>query len=276
MGMAKATPDDRNSKAHRTRKKACTAGSCKPQCRRRRMNETLHQILRSIVGFRPKLCGIYGHRIKYWTTRKFAPLRVPEGFTIQNPGEFISYWYFFIQKEFDNAIWTEPLRRAEKPYVLDIGANYGVFSRYIQHLNPNAVVQAFEPQAKLADYITKSNPSVKCATVAISDQNGFMNISIDEGDSRNASFIHKMSDQSEKVQTVRLDDFKLDGKPFLIKIDTEGAEESTARGGLNVLRNTPYIIIEIDHPEKVKIMDGFLPQHQRVRLTIIDYLYIRK
>lgn len=146
-----------------------------------------------------------------------------------------------------------------KGVFLDIGANIGYHSLFVASLlKEEGMVYAFEPIPRLARQLESSVEdnyfhNLKVENSALSDKEGEATLSlIDEN--IGASSLKEAQDQNlvtEKI-TVKLKTLNSFLKQFprvdLIKIDVEGNEFETLRGGVDVLRKfRPVIIMEFSH-----------------------------
>jgi FkbM family methyltransferase len=118
--------------------------------------------------------------------------------------------------------------------VVDIGANYGIFSLYAQLFNPKKVY-AVEPVKVTFDNMVKnvSNYEVICINKAISDKNGYEKFTVTDVNannfsSKNTDSYHPSGMVSEEiVETITINqlisDYNIDKIDFL-KVDCEGGE----------------------------------------------------
>ncbi len=141
-------------------------------------------------------------------------------------------------------LWISLCKQAE--YIVDIGANSGVYALVAKSINPNAKVFAFEPQPmfykRLLKNVEINNFNIACYNYAISD----VNDSIIIGN-------YAESNKFINVTAITLDAFiesqsipKID----LMKIDVEMHEPFVLRGFFKYLKIfQPVIIIEILNDE---------------------------
>lgn len=225
--------------------------------------EFLHQLKMSLRGLRFPILFI--RRLLLWIFGTFRPFVCPHGFNINYPLEFRSYWYFFIMREFEShSGWINRLREQNRPHILDIGAHYGVFSRYIKHLNSDTAIVAFEPQSEKVNYLL-GIPGLMVKQMGLSSKNGLAKMHV------NNDIGILGPDGESEIEIRRLDD--LGYAPFLVKIDVEGHELELVKGGIKTLSKTPFVIIETcDHLSEIK---NLLHNHECIKLTIIDYLFIK-
>lgn len=134
---------------------------------------------------------------------------------------------------------TIDIRLNEGDTVLDLGANFGVFSAYAA--SKGCKVYAFEPmKGAVLKYLNKLKEIYKNLEViegAISNKVGFSKLIIDEKDF-GGSFINKNTFQGELVFTDTVDNYvsnNLENIDF-IKADIEGAECDMLEGARETLK----------------------------------------
>lgn len=152
------------------------------------------------------------------------------------------------------------LRKYIKPgmRVIDIGANYGVYTlMFAKAVGDNGYVWAFEPTKNTADFlrcsIRENNfQNISLQQVALSNRKGEARFFVAENSEMNSlskDTIHGASYEMVIVNT--LDDFaekthwnNLD----FIKLDAEGEEANILKKGKEVLeKNSPLIMFELKH-----------------------------
>ena len=226
---------------------------------------------------------IFFARFGFFLSRKYAgKLVTPESFRIATPDALISYWSMFVEQELYDARWVEPLRKAQHPLILDVGANAGAFSHFVHCLNPTVEVIAFEPLpvmvGRLKELKQQTGINLTCHAKAVSrtvgevffeSPHGYDGVShISNSNVPNAS--------NFKVPTTTLDATLGDRKVDLMKIDVEGFECDVLLGGTNTVANTRYIIAEAlttGHFDKIVQVLG--PAWHSRKLGSSDYLFFR-
>src|SRR5687767_3564413 len=106
-------------------------------------------------------------RLDFWRTRKVPrPCIDPQGFVIDSPETLFAWWALFVEGQLVHPLWTQPLKRAQAPWIIDVGANAGVFMHLVFSINPGARVIAVEPQPELVklleEYGRKHQRQVQC------------------------------------------------------------------------------------------------------------------
>lgn len=166
---------------------------------------------------------------------------------------------FARREQFERTL--KPCFRLERPgsVFLDIGANYGYWSRYVlidsrmRKLSDVSVV-CFEPLpanyellVENMKYIPASNSCVRCEAMAVGDAAGtcFMNSSNEDPGSSFASY----SGGSIECAVTTVDGYVREHKLrniALMKVDVEGFELRVLRGAGNTIRrDRPLIICEV-------------------------------
>lgn len=143
---------------------------------------------------------------------------------------------------------------------LDIGANYGAYTFWLERL-AKAVI-AFEPQPRLHDFLRRVvSPHVSIAAVALSDRDGEADCAVPLESGMPVEGLASLragafaACQTIKVQTRTLDGFGLSGVGF-IKIDVEGFEAEVLAGARNLLqRERPVLLVEIEQRHLDRPMD---------------------
>ncbi len=143
--------------------------------------------------------------------------------------------------------------------VLDIGANYGLYTRFFaQQVGKTGTVYSFEPVPDTFD-VLKNNIEksglyqVKVHNLAISNQTGTATISVPtypDGTENyyEATLQHAESGKGILIQTLRLDDWlNLFSQVNFIKLDVEGHEPQALQGMKNLIEKYhPIFLIEIN------------------------------
>ena len=148
--------------------------------------------------------------------------------------------------------------------LVDIGGNVGEFSKDFAMFFPHTKkITLFEPLSHLNSEIKKnlSGLDFKIINKAVGSENGFNLISYKKNETKMASFkqyinlnaeknkIQKPLSQdeiiTENIETIRLDDFEIEKRnQYVLKIDVQGFEIETLKGGINTLNKFSLIILE--------------------------------
>lgn len=135
---------------------------------------------------------------------------------------------------------------------LDIGANKGVWTYFLQSLTPQ--VHAFEPNPKLYRTLRRGIAArVKTYRIALSDQNGTAEFRIPRqksGYSNQGGTLSAIAASGNyrgiPVETRRLDDLEIPNIGFM-KIDVEGSELAVLEGASQTIeRDHPILVVEME------------------------------
>jgi len=116
-------------------------------------------------------------------------------------------------------------------FIVDIGANIGVFSIMMRMLHPHAKIYAFEPAIETFEYLKKNTNMLEIDLYQIALGNGNKLYFKDrEQHLLCTKFIEAPSEQTYEVESLTLPNIfsklKLDtNKRYLLKIDCEGGEK---------------------------------------------------
>lgn len=139
-------------------------------------------------------------------------------------------------------------------HFLDVGANVGVYTVLATScVGEDGSVDAFEPMEETANRIEEQIALNKLLNVdvhrlAVGDENKTVNF----GYADDSSMIHmqrggEIAASAMFVQSIRLDDFKIDKHYAMGKMDIEGAESLALKGAFNRLQqaNPPVWLLEL-------------------------------
>lgn len=169
--------------------------------------------------------------------------------------------------------------------VLDVGANCGLVTLYASKLvGATGHVHAFEPQPDLAELIQKSVGIGGCSQVsvhniALSENDGFMNMVIPTDNSGAASLSRQTAFPSKmiQVQVRRTADYLSGlnlGAVRLMKLDVEGHEEAVLQGARDFFRDRgpDVIVFESNNSSVFKDSKSILEQPTVRLLESIGYI----
>ena len=180
----------------------------------------------------------------------------------------------------------------EKSVIFDCGANMGIFSLFINHLNPKAQIYAFEPASlpyklltkiiKINNLAEKINPlklalgdKITKATMDIVHEGAGLSNVLEESQYRN---YHKLEySGKEKVQMTTIDQFVCENNLKhldLLKIDTEGFEKQIIQGAKETIKKFKPVIAcsgyHLPDDEKV-IPEAIFKLNGKYRLQVLDH-----
>jgi FkbM family methyltransferase len=194
----------------------------------------------------------------------------------------------------DLATAVEPEESAVRPLilsgqtVLDIGANFGVFTKlFSQLVGPNGSVIAFEPVPQtfrtLAAGVERFHlRNVQAINKAVSDQVGRALMEVPqyaktEGDNLYEAHIvsAKNSEDIFSVNTVTIDSLQLPRVDF-IKIDVEGHELEVLCGSRETLEKYhPILMVEVTSPRTVDFLCREVGYEQPIIVSPSNQLFTR-
>ena len=177
---------------------------------------------------------------------------------------FISFTGFNFEKEYE----LVNLLKKKYPIVVDIGGNRGESIKNFLKYNKNIKIFSFEPKKKSFNYIKKKykKKNIKIFNFGIGTQfqsiilytptmYGYEFSGLSSTDYNNLKFrlnffFNKINKNfkliKEKIKIQKLD--RLNLKPDLIKIDTEGSELDVIKSSLKTIKKyKPLIIVEYNH-----------------------------
>ena len=141
---------------------------------------------------------------------------------------------------------------AKWPLILDLGANIGASANFFSQDWPNAQVWCFEPSARNIDFLRlNASKKLKVFHSAVGGHDGFCAIANPsaEPDGFRITDVSR-EDFADKIQMVSMwtlmnKIFSSGGKPFILKIDIEGAECEVFRTASEWLEEWPIVMVEL-------------------------------
>jgi FkbM family methyltransferase len=144
--------------------------------------------------------------------------------------------------------------------IIDVGANVGQFTVAAAKLFPKRQIHSFEPLPEAVTLLKKHVRKLKNITVyplALGDNEGEISFHVNT-DSRSSSILplaeaHRAAfSHAHEIKTVPVKISTLDKvfnlitlePPVLLKLDVQGYEATTLRGGRDTLKRIDYVILE--------------------------------
>jgi FkbM family methyltransferase len=222
-------------------------------------------------------------RARYFFTRQFSgPISTSDGFQIETSEELISYWSFFVERECLTPEWVNLLLSEDKPLVVDVGANAGLFSHRVWTLKPGAEFILFEPLPRMARKIEEWRKKSGAASVlhnkAVSDHCGKMTFYASTDNDTSASLVPE-GDKPLKfdVEVVTLDSVLPDRPILVMKIDVEGVECQVLAGGKRTLERARCLILEAHTRDALERISRALgDQWVAKQIGASDYLFTKR
>jgi FkbM family methyltransferase len=144
--------------------------------------------------------------------------------------------------------------------IIDVGANVGQFAIASAKFFPNTFIHSFEPVPDCVTQLQKNVKrlnNIKVYPFALGDAEGEVEFHVNEhshsssilplADSHRKAFPNAQEKETIAVKVSTLDDVfsSIELKsPVLLKLDVQGYEAQTLRGGLKTLQRVDYVILE--------------------------------
>ncbi len=171
--------------------------------------------------------------------------------------------------------------------VLDIGANFGVFTRlFSQLVGPQGLVIAFEPVPQtfrtLAAGIERYHRgNVQARNEAVSDHEGVVLMAVPQYEENAGDNLYQASvvDSSQSpngftVKSVTVDSLELSRVDF-IKIDVEGHELEVLHGSRRTLeQHRPTLMIEVTSPRTVEFLCATMGYGKPATISPSNQLFV--
>lgn len=168
--------------------------------------------------------------------------------------------------------------------VFDIGANIGVYSRFLSICQAAGKVFAFEPMTENLDLLRKntrdfsSEGRIEVMALALGETDGQEDLQVDdvmsgtatlsrisEGRASHGRAHYGWAPRTELVVCRRVDSLIAEGRvpsPHVLKIDVEGAEGEVLRGARDLLKTRgPRLLIELHGPARAREVVRELESH---------------
>jgi FkbM family methyltransferase len=149
-----------------------------------------------------------------------------------------------------------PLLNDRKGIAIDCGANIGLYSLYLSKFAPGLEVHAFEPLSRNQELFRRNMElngvtSVKLNPFGLSNADREIDIFIvDENNfGRTSEFSMNEGERSETIRLKTLDGYcEENGIETLsfIKVDIEGAEMDFIKGGEQIIRRSPDLVMVVE------------------------------
>jgi FkbM family methyltransferase len=221
-------------------------------------------------------------RFRYFQNRTLKEsILTPDGYHVEAPTELLSYWSLRVEKECFRGAWTEALNREPAPFIVDVGANAGIFTHLLWTLKPQAEIYAFEPlprmNQKIKSWKDRTKAKLTLFELAVSDHCGTATFCADAENDTSAS-LQVSGDKRHgfQVETVTLDSALPDRPIFLIKIDVEGFEPEVLVGAKKAIQNARFLVIEAHTREAhAKLLENLGKEWQSEQVGTSDYFFRR-
>lgn len=144
-------------------------------------------------------------------------------------------------------------RLAGEGVVYDVGANIGLFSRWILHHNPGRVVHAFEPLPGNVAMARRNNPGAIVNQVGLGREPATVSLGVDQHGIMATAIPQRWDTPASEFRVIRLDDYTAEHRVervVFMKIDTEGMELDVLDGAPETLRRTGSVAMETHGDER--------------------------
>lgn len=187
--------------------------------------------------------------------------------TINAIKKIVNFFGFNItryNKQVENAKY-DWIKKYNIKTIIDIGANIGSFTIFINKIFPDATIYAFEPLKDCYEKITlneKNIKTLKTFNLALGDKKESINIKRSSfapsssilvmGETHKNAFPYTTATAIEKIEVDTVDNVleseNLENE-ILVKIDVQGFEKNVLLGAKNTLSNIKIIIVELSFEE---------------------------
>lgn len=226
----------------------------------------------------------WGGLLRFFAGRFFCPERggqrpagllTPHGFRLYTRRDFVLYEELFALDEYRAALWQEALRHAERPLVLDLGANVGLFGALCATQQPRVWLIAFEMVPDGKPVIERRLRECGCVEGTVvtgavgAESQGTRTIRYDHPHAASNAVTATAGRHAVAVPCIALDDWMarhgLAGEPLtLIKIDVEGAERDVWQGGRETIRRAEFVLLELHAAAFRALLDELDETHERL------------
>ena len=212
-------------------------------------------------------------RVQLLLKGKFDPFFTKEDYDWKIP-QLYCYWDFAWEAIVFRGGWMD--RMPEKPVLLDIGANYGIFGWLCRKRWPKATIIGFEPIPELASYCEGLKCYDRVFPLALSENNGtatlFLDYSLGLTASLGGNELLNYTSAQIQVETKKLDE--LDLRPDFMKVDVDGSELKTIKGGVKTFGRCSFSVIECTGKDRPKAVQDLLQKKcKKLYVLGLDYLF---
>lgn len=131
--------------------------------------------------------------------------------------------------------------------ILDVGANIGLFARWVHTYNPERRLHCFEPLPSNAAMVHKNCPAAIVNQIGLGRGAGTVTLGVDQQGVMASSIAQPWSLEPIEIQIMKLDTYADEqgiGEVAFLKVDTEGMEVEVLEGAPCVLARTHQIALE--------------------------------
>jgi FkbM family methyltransferase len=138
--------------------------------------------------------------------------------------------------------------------VLDIGACVGAFSGFCRELWPQAHILMLEANTSCEPHLKKTGIDYKICLLGNENKNNVIFYRSKEGGITTGESIYKekthhFDNSIEEIREMKKLDELVKKKFDFVKIDTQGSELEIMKGGVNLIANCKYLLLEVSTKE---------------------------
>ncbi len=137
--------------------------------------------------------------------------------------------------------------------ILDVGANIGLFAKWIHAHNPERRVHCFEPLRSNAAMVRRNCPAAVVNQLGVGRERGTVEVGVDAHAVMASSVAQRWALTPIEFEVIPLDAYAEDrglGEIALLKLDTEGMELDVLDGAPRVLAQTHQVAMETHGDER--------------------------
>ena len=183
------------------------------------------------------------HRLKFPILKRSItqPFTTPEGIEVESNQALITWAQMFVEQLLYDDTFIREYKRATGANVIDVGANYGMFTSWLGSYNNTTNFICIEPYPPFLEKGKRNTSKLrtKWINAAASCLTGPIKLY------RGGLLTCKkpvLVEEEILVDTVRLDSLDID--VFLLKIDTDGHSTEVLEGASELLKRTRHVLIE--------------------------------
>lgn len=149
---------------------------------------------------------------------------------------------------------TYRVARLDRPgEILDVGANIGLFAKWIHHHNPERRLHCFEPLRSNAELVRRNCPRAVVNAVGVGSARGKVRVGVDEHGVMASSVAQRWQLAPIEFDVIPLDAYAQEQgirEVAFFKLDTEGMELDVLEGARQLLARTHRVGMETHGEER--------------------------
>lgn len=167
----------------------------------------------------------------------------------------LEWWYSFyainqkkkIQKNEFEAM--KNILQKENPFIIDGGANVGLYTLFLKLYFPDATVHCFEPNTSLPIEENLSHlDDIHITYMALGNENKMVDFYVNDYDAASSVFVRKTQTSQKKIRVpmVTIDSIFSEEEVDILKLDLEGFDYQALLGAKETLKHTKIVFIEVE------------------------------